>query len=234
MSRRCFINGWSGISNRCTGLFIQPELTEVIDSRLRQTAHSPTVTTHFIKRRFFMINVLRKRRSIRKYTEQRIDKRSFNLLLETLLRAPSSRNLKPCEFIVVDDRELLGKLSNARESGSQFLKGAALGIVICADGAKSDVWIEDGSIASILVYMVAQSLGLGSCWIQVRNRMHSGTESAETYIQGLLGLPGHLKVLSVISIGHPDEKKKPVAKAELDYRRIRFNRYSEYAIPSKK
>lgn len=181
-----------------------------------------------------MINVLRKRRSIRKYTEKRIDKRSFALLLETLLRSPSSRNSKPCEFIVVDDRELLGKLSNAKEHGSQFLKDAALGVVICADSAKSDVWIEDGSIASILVQMVAQSLGLGNCWIQIRNRTHTGTETAETYIQGLLGLPDHLKVLSIISIGHPDEKKKPAAKSELDYRRIRYNRYSEYSMPNKK
>jgi nitroreductase len=175
-----------------------------------------------------MIDLLRKRRSIRKYTEKRIDKSSFDLLLEALLRSPSSRNLNPCEFIVVDDRELLGKLSNAKEHGSRFLKDAALGIVICADSAKSDVWIEDGSIASILVQMVALSLGLGSCWIQVRNRNHTGDETAETYIQKLLGLPEQFKVLSVISIGHPDEMKKPVATSDLDYRRIRHNGYSKF------
>jgi nitroreductase len=136
--------------------------------------------------------------------------------------------MKPCDFVVVNDQEMLLKLSNAREHGSQFLQHAALGIVMCADSAKSDVWIEDCSIASILVQMVAQSLGLGSCWIQIRNRMHTGTETAETYIKGMLGIPEHMKILSIISIGHPGEKKKPVAKGELDYQKIRYNHYSEY------
>jgi nitroreductase len=177
-----------------------------------------------------MIDLIRKRRSIRKYTKKPIDKRSFNLLLETLLRSPSSRNIKPCEFIVVDNQELLHKLSNSKESGSQFLQHAMLGIVVCANSLKSDVWIEDCSIASILVQMVALSLGLGSCWIQIRNRTHSAAETAEIYIQKLLDLPEHMKVLSIISIGHPDEKKKPVAKSELDYSKIKYNNYSHRLI----
>ncbi len=177
-----------------------------------------------------MIDLLRKRRSIRKYAEKRIEEESVELLLEALLRSPSSRNVKPCEFVVVDDRELLKKLANAKEHGSHFLQHAALGIVVCADSTKSDVWIEDSSIASILVQMVAQSLGLGSCWVQIRNRTHTAAETSEAYIQGLLGLPGHLSVLSIVSIGYPDETKKPVEKSELEYGKIRHNTYSERYI----
>lgn len=173
-----------------------------------------------------MIDLIRKRRSIRKYTAERINKKSINLLLETLLRSPTSRNIKSCEFIIIDNQELLQKLANSKESGSQFLQNAALGIVVCGNSTKTDVWIEDGSIASILVQMTAQSLGLGSCWIQIRNRMHASGISAEKYVQGLLGLPEHMKVLSIISIGYPGEKRKPVAKSELDYGRIRYNNYA--------
>jgi hypothetical protein len=54
---------------------------------------------------------------------------------------------------------------------SEFFNGL-IGIVVCGDRTQSDVWIEDCSIASILAQMASQSLGLGSCWIQVRNRMH--------------------------------------------------------------
>jgi nitroreductase len=179
------------------------------------------------RRNFFMIDLLRKRRSIRKYAQKSIDKRSLGMLLETLLRSPSSRNIKPWHFIVVDDRELLQKLSNSKESGSQFLQDAAIGIVVCADSTKSDIWVEDCSIASILVQMTAQSLGLGSCWIQIRNRMHTAAGTAEAYIQELLRLPENMKVLSIISIGYPDEKKKPVLKNELDYGKIKYNRYSD-------
>jgi nitroreductase len=174
-----------------------------------------------------MIDLLRKRRSIRKYTKKPIDKKSRDLLIEALLRSPTSRNIRPWEFIVVDDRKLLVELSKAKEHGSAFLKDAALGIVVCGDGTQSDVWVEDCSIASILVQMTAQSLGLGSCWIQIRKRRHDEKKTAEKYVQQLLGLPGHIKVESIISIGHPDKKRKPIAKRALLYKKISYNRFSE-------
>ena len=174
-----------------------------------------------------MIELLRKRRSIRKYTGQAIDKKSRELLIEALLRAPSSRDIKPWEFIVVDDPELLSKLSEAKEHGSQFLRAAQLGIVVCADSTKSDVWIEDCSIAAILVQMVAVSLGLGSCWIQIRNRNYKEKKTSEKYIRDILGLPGQIKVESIISIGHPGETRKPVTKSELQHTKIKHNHYLE-------
>lgn len=174
-----------------------------------------------------MINLLRTRRSIRKYTKKPVDRKSVAVLAEAALRSPTSRNNKSCEFVIVDDRELLSKLSKTREHGSQHLQGAPLGIVICADSTKSDVWVEDCSIASILLQVTAHSLGLGSCWIQIRNRNHTDAMTAEQYIQGLLGLPEHIKVESIISIGHPDETKKPVAKNDLEYGKVRYNRYSQ-------
>lgn len=177
-----------------------------------------------------MIELLRERRSIRKYTQKPIDKKTLDLLLEALLHSPSSRDIRPCEFIVVHNKDMLKMLANSKEHGSKFLQVAALGIVVCADGTKSDVWIEDSSIASILVQMVAQPLGLGSCWIQIRNRMHTADETAEAYIQKLLNIPEHVKVLSIISIGYPDEKKKPVAISDLDYSKIKYNQYSK-ALP---
>src|SRR5574340_493146 len=115
-----------------------------------------------------MMNLVRKRRSIRTYTREPVDRESLDLLVEAMLRSPSSRNRQPWEFVIVDDPQLLSKLSEAKEHGSGFLQNAPLGIVVCADSAKSDVWVEDCSIAAILVQMVAQSLGLGSCWIQIR------------------------------------------------------------------
>jgi nitroreductase len=182
-----------------------------------------------------MITLLRTRRSIRRYSGKPVGKKARGLLVEALLRAPSSRNNQPWDFIVVDDRELLAKLAEAKEHGSNFLKGAALGIVVCADSAKSDVWIEDCSIASILVQLTAQSLGLGSCWIQIRNRMHHERTTSEEYIQGILGLPKGIKVVSIISIGHPDEVRKPVPKTKLDYARVRYNTYSvQYPSAGKK
>ena len=128
-------------------------------------------------------------------------------------------------FVFVDDPGLLGLLAKAKEHGSSFLKDAALGIVVCGDETKSDVWVEDCSIASIVVQLTTQSLGLGSCWIQIRKRSHSQDRTAEEYIQETLGIPQHLKVESIISIGYPAESKKPIPREKLEFEKIRYNKY---------
>jgi nitroreductase len=95
-----------------------------------------------------------------------------------------------------------------------------VGIVVCADQKKSDVWIEDASIASIIIHLTAASLGLGSCWIQIRKRMHNQTDSAEGYIADVLKLPADLKILSIIGIGYSAEQKPPHEKEKLLYSKI--------------
>lgn len=173
-----------------------------------------------------MIEVIKKRRSIRRYKQRPIDPDKVEILKEALLRAPSSRGINPWEFIFIDDRETLKSLSKAKEHGSDFLAGAALGIVVCGDSQKSDVWIEDCAIASIIAQLVAVDLGLGSCWIQIRKRMHNDQLSAENYIRGLLDIPDELQVESIISIGYPAEEKKPIGRDKLQFGKIRHNTYS--------
>jgi len=149
-----------------------------------------------------------------------IDRETIELLKEAALRAPTSRGIKPWRFVFVTDKALLEKLSEAKKSGSGFLKGASLGVVVCADENESDVWIEDCSIASIILQLAGQSHGLGTCWIQIRNRMYSDDMSSEDYIRGVLDLSKNLRVESMISFGYPDEEKSPVPKEQLDYQKI--------------
>ncbi len=172
-----------------------------------------------------MIEILRTRRSIRKYQDKPIDQESLDILKEALLRCPSGRSINPWTFIFVDNPGLLERLSRSKECGSDFLKGAALGIVVCGDETKTDVWIEDCSIPSIVVQVTAHSLGLGTCWIQIRNRFHSKEITSEEYIRGILGIPTHLRVECIISIGHPAETKAPVPFKKLDFNKIRCNSY---------
>ena len=167
-----------------------------------------------------MIDLLRTRRSIRRFQDRPVDREDLDILREALLRSPTSRNLRPCRFVFVDDRDLLARLSRCKPHGAAFLAGAALGIVILGDSEISDVWVEDCAIAAILVQMTAQSLGLGSCWLQVRNRRHSDSVTSETYVQQLLTLPPHLKVASIIGIGHPAETKDPIPAEKLEQTHI--------------
>lgn len=172
-----------------------------------------------------MLDLLFKRRSIRRFKEDKVPTAELNKLLQAALLSPSSRGIRPWEFIVVDDKEVLADLARSKEHGSSFLNGAPLGIVVIADQTKTDVWIEDTAIASIIIQLMAESLGLGSCWIQIRNRMHHEQETAEDYIRNLLNIPDRYRIESVIALGYPDEEKLPYTEDSLKTDKIHFNRY---------
>lgn len=171
------------------------------------------------------LSLIEKRRSIRKFKDQQVEERKVETLVEAVLRSPSSMSRNPWEFIVVNDRDCLAKLSQSKPHGSTFLKGAPLGIVVCGDPAKCDVWVEDCSIASIFIHLAAESLGLGSCWIQIRERMHNDEQTAGGYVSELLHLPEHLEVESIVAVGYPDEQKPGHKKEALPYDRIHWNTY---------
>lgn len=168
-----------------------------------------------------MLELLRQRRSIRKFKKEPIPEAMITILKEALVRSPSSRNINPWRFIVVRDEALLKKLSKAKPHGASFLADAPLGIVICGNAEESDVWIEDCSIASILVQLTAQSLELGSCWIQVRNRMFDTEKTSSAYVKELLQLEEVLEIEAIIAIGIPDEIKEPVSYDDLQFGKVR-------------
>jgi nitroreductase len=147
------------------------------------------------------------------------------MLVEAAIRSPSSMGARPWEFVVVDDPDVLNKLSEAKPHGSAFIKDAPLGIVVCADPERSSVWVEDASIACTYIQLAAESLGLGSCWIQIRDRMHDQTKSGEDYVAEVLGIPKKIKVEAMVAIGYPDEKKEPHKKEALLWGKVYRNHY---------
>ena len=172
-----------------------------------------------------VLSVIQKRRSIRKFLEKPVEAEKIDLLVEAALQAPSSRGLNPWEFIVVTDQALLEKLSSSKQHGSAFLKHAPLGIVVCADPDRCDVWVEDASIASIFIQLATESLGLGSCWIQIRERMHDGKKSAQEYIAESLNIPAKMQVESIIAVGYPAETLPPHKKEELLFEKVHRDTY---------
>lgn len=171
--------------------------------------------------------MLYKRRSIRSYSDRPVEKEIVELLIEAALLSPSSRSLRPWEFIAVDDPSLLTELAGSKEHGSQFLSRAPLAFVVLGMPDISDVWIEDCSIATLLIQIEAETRGLGSCWIQIRNRMHNTTVSAEDFIKMVLDIPGDRAVESIIALGYPKERKTPYTRDDLLFDKIFFNGYSK-------
>lgn len=170
-----------------------------------------------------MLDLLMKRRSIRKYKDQEVEKEVIDKILRGALTSPSSKNRRPWEIIVVDNKEILDKLGDSRGTASRPLKNAPVAIVIVANSENSEIWIEDSSILSTALQLMAESLGLGSCWIQVRNRLTEDNESVETYVKNVLNIPEEYNVANIIALGYPDEEKKPHDPETLPYDKIHYN-----------
>jgi len=174
-----------------------------------------------------ILDLLRKRRSIRKFQPQSVERGKIEALVEAAVRTPTSRGRNPWEFIVVNDQKLLQKLGIAKQHGSAFLINAPLAIVVAADADKSDVWTEDCSIAAIVIQLTAEELGLGSCWVQVRLRPHDDTSSAESYVKELLGLPDTHVVECIVGIGYPAEVKAGHPPENLPFGHVHLNTFGE-------
>lgn len=178
------------------------------------------------------IDLLRRRRSTRRFQDRPVEPEKLDLLVEAALRAPSSRGVNPWELVVVTDRDLLSRLAQSKEHGSSFLKDAPAGVVICADSRKSDVWVEDASIATILVQLAAESIDLGTCWIQIRQRPHSSDRAAQDYVAELLALPPGLMVEAIVAVGYAAEGKPGHPAEDLLWRQVHRGRFGHPYRPA--
>ena len=125
----------------------------------------------------------------------------------------------------MDDKETLEKLSHCKEMGAAFLAEAALAIVVLADPLASAVWIEDAAIASIMIQLQAEDLGLGSCWVQVRERFTATGMPSGEYVHEVLDIPLQLQVVSIIAVGHKGMERKPFNEEHLQWEKVHINKY---------
>ena len=160
------------------------------------------------------------RRSHRKFTTEEINADDVRLILRAALLSPTSKSQRAWQFVVVDNPLDIEKIADAKDLGSQFLKGAPLVVVVLGDPMQNDCWIEDGSIAAISMQYQAEELGLGSCWAQMRGRGLSDGTTADTVIRGVLGIPDNLNVLCVLGFGHKADERKPQNEDKLKWENV--------------
>ena len=165
------------------------------------------------------------RRSIRQYTGELLDPDQVRMILEAGLMAPAGKRRNPWHFVVVDDPETLQKLSEARPMGTAQIAKCAMAIVLCANPAESDTWVEDLSIASIQMQLQCTDLGLGSVWCQIRGRENADGVPAPYVVRQLLGIPDEYEVLNIIAIGHIGEERKPYDTAKLQWEKVHVEKW---------
>lgn len=169
--------------------------------------------------------LIKKRRSTRKFTEKLLTPAEVENILKAGLMAPSSKSTTPWEFVAVEDKTSLEKLSLCKEHGSKLIANSALAIIVIGDPSASDVWVEDTSIASIMMQLQAEDLGLGSCWVQIRGRYTDESTPAEDYIKNMFGIPPHLHILSVIAFGHKVQDRPPFDEEKLQWEKVHIGKY---------
>lgn len=146
------------------------------------------------------IDIVRSRRSCRLFTDDPLTEEEISMIMEAGDRAPSSRNLRPVRLIPVTEAGRIRELALCKDSGTTPLLTATFAVVVAADPAACDVWIEDASIATAFMQMEAEDLGLGSCWVQVRLRS-AGDIPAEDNVKRAMGLDPSWGVLSIVAFG---------------------------------
>ncbi|MGM9703773.1 MAG: nitroreductase family protein [Prevotella sp.] len=165
------------------------------------------------------------RRSHRKFTEEEISPEDVQAILRAALMSPTSKSQRAWQFVVVEDKLDINKLADAKDLGSQFMKGAPLAIVVLGDPQQNDCWIEDGSIAAISMQYQAEELGLGSCWVQMRGRGLADGTPADEVIRGVLDIPSNLNTLCIIAFGHKADERKPQNEDNLKWENVHADKY---------
>jgi nitroreductase len=161
------------------------------------------------------------RRSTREYSPQAVPDELVQELLAAAMQAPSAGNQQPWHFIIVTEREQLNALADVLPFG-QSLTTAPLGIVVCADLEViryPDFWVQDCSAATQNLLLAAHARGLGAVWL--------GVYPLEERVAGLrqvLGLPGQVLPLCVVSLGYPAAKPEPPAR-RYDETRLHHNQW---------
>lgn len=171
-----------------------------------------------------VINAINKRRSIRKFKDIPVEKEKIELLLKAAMQAPSSINEQPWEFIVVENKDTLEKLSHTHPY-ALAMKNGAVGIIVLvnkdyvlAKGPAEPLWQHDLSAASENILLEAVELGLGATWMAV-----APIEERTSYIKDLFKLPENIIPFNMIIVGYPEYEKNHEDRFKPE--RIHYEKY---------
>lgn len=157
--------------------------------------------------------ILFRRRSVRKFTDRKVDRQTIDKILEAALTAPSSKNTRSSRFMVVDDPTMLERISQMRDSGSAFVKNAPMAVIVLGDTALTDLWVDNCAISATILQLAAEEQGLGSCWVHVNGRPRKKDApdmgTASEYLRKLLPIPASWSPLCVVALGYAADYPAP-------------------------
>lgn len=174
-----------------------------------------------------LLEIMRHRRSVRHFTSEAVPEDKLKKILEAGLMSASGKGRRPWELIVVRDKILLGELAKSRDNAAnqRMTAEADLAIVVVCDSEKADTWVEDGSIVLANMHLMADALGLGSCWLQGHLRTAENGQSTCEYVQNLLGIPSNFQLVGSLVVGVPAQHGEPYKLEELPFEKVHENKF---------
>ncbi len=151
-------------------------------------------------------DLMLKRRSIRKFTDQEIDDCLIKKLLEDAMAAPSARNMQPWEFYIIKSKDLQQQI---KAIVPNYNFNSTLSIIVCGNKNRSltqndnDFWIQDCSAAVENILLSATSLGLGAVWCGAYPIM----ERSNTLKQ-IINASENIVPMALLQLGYPNEEKE--------------------------
>lgn len=167
------------------------------------------------------MNELFNRVSVRDFMDGRVENDKVDLMMKAAMHAPSARNQRAWEFIVVDDRRLLAELSKATPYAGPVGR-APMAIVILGNRdnmVSPQMWEQDLAACTENLLLAATSVGLGTVWIGVapmRERMNA--------VADIFDLTENLMPFALVAVGYPKEKPEPHTD-RYDPSRVHHNGY---------
>ena len=173
-----------------------------------------------------LLDTMLHRRSTRRYNGEPVTRGQLDQILAAGQSGASGKGLYPWQFVVVQDRDTIVKLAQARAVGAgKTVSEAQAVICVFGDTEKSDIWIEDCSGALSNMHLMADALGLASCWIQGRLRLDAEGRTTDEVVRELLGVsePYHLE--GMLPVGVPADHPAPHTLADIDQSKIHWERF---------
>ena len=167
-------------------------------------------------------NIFRNRRSIRKYTAEKIPTETIMEIMHDAMSGPSAMRLDPWEFIIVNDASILADIAQFLPNGA-FLKDAPCGIIVCGDISRAHInsisyLLQDVSSAIENLLLSAEAHNIGSCWLGIHPR-EERIEAVSKYFN----LPENIIPVAAVSMGFKAETKEP--QSRFDINKLHFNKF---------
>lgn len=165
------------------------------------------------------------RRSVRSYTGEPIPQDKLRTVLSVGLLSESGQNARAWEYILVTDPAHLKSMTMCKIGSGKMLEKAGAAIVVAVDAEKTDIWESDGAITLANMHLMADSLGLGSCYINALHRKAVEGGDVETFLKKDLGIPERFRVVGMLALGIPASKPAARTLEHLDWEKVHNEKF---------